>query len=254
MRATTLMQPGARLVPTDSSSSVDAVLFDLDGTLVHTAPCIAAALNEALAVRGLGAMNPAVVTTMIGGGVPALIERALTKLGVKQESWLIESVLADYRKFYLRDPGLMPLPFAGVERALAELRRMGLKLGVVTNTFDRFVREILRHAGLLQMFDIVVSADTLPERKPHPAPLLYACRSLAVEPQHALLVGDSRNDAEAAQAAHMRMVCMTYGYNEGNSVAELPCLAFLADMAELPPLLQVWRRADAAIAKRAASD
>jgi len=228
-------------VPTDLSSPIDAALFDLDGTLVHTAPCIAAALNAALAVRGLGPIETAAVTTMIGGGVPMLIERALTRLGVKYEPPLAESILADYRKFYLHDPDAMPLPFAGVERALADLQRMGLKLGVVTNTFDRFVREILRHTALAQLFDIVVSADTVPERKPHPAPLLYACRTLAVEPQRALFVGDSRNDAEAAQAAHMRMVCMTYGYNEGNSVAELPCLALLADMGALPALISVWR-------------
>lgn len=228
-------------MPTDFSPSVDAVLFDLDGTLVHTAPCIAAALNAALTARGLGPIETTVVTTMIGGGVPTLIERALTRLGATYEPQLAESILADYRKFYLHDPDAMPLPFAGVERALAELQRMGLKLGVVTNTFDRFVREILRHTGLTHLFDIVVSADTLPERKPHPAPLLYACRTLAVEPQRALFVGDSRNDAQAARAAHMPMVCMTYGYNEGNSVAELPCLALLADMGDLPALVSAWR-------------
>jgi phosphoglycolate phosphatase len=230
------------LVPTDSPPSIDAVLFDLDGTLVHTAPCIAAALNQALAARGLGPIEPAVVTTMIGGGVPALIERAVTKLKVRRDEQLTESILADYRKFYLHNPDAMPAPFVGVERALVELQRTGLKLGVVTNTFDRFVREILQHVGLLQVFDVVVSADTVPERKPHPAPLLYACRTLAVKPQHTIFVGDSHNDAKAAQAAHMRMVCMTYGYNEGNSLADLPCLAFLVDMGELPALLLTWRR------------
>jgi phosphoglycolate phosphatase len=226
----------------DSPPSIDAVLFDLDGTLVHTAPCIAAALNEALAARGLGPIEPTAVTTMIGGGVPTLIGRALTMLGMKHEAQLAESLLADYRTSYLRDPDAMPSAYAGVERALCELQSMGLKLGVVTNTFDRFVREILRHAGLLQLFDIIVSADTVAERKPHPAPLLHACRALTVDPERALFVGDSRNDAEAAQAAHMPMVCMTYGYNEGKPVAELPCLALLTGMAELPGLLTAWRR------------
>ena len=90
--------------------------------------------------------------------------------------------------------------------------------------------------------------------EPHPAPLLYACRSLAVEPQHALFVGDSRNDAEAAQAAHIRMVCTTYGYNEGKPVAELPCLAFLAGMDQLPGLLHALLRADAANGRPTESD
>jgi phosphoglycolate phosphatase len=229
-------------VATNSSTSIDAVLFDLDGTLVHTAPCIAVALNQALAASGLGSIDPAVTATLIGGGVPTLIERALTRLGLKYESPMAEKILADYRKFYLQDPTTMPAPFPGVERALADLQHMGLKLGVVTNTFDRFVRAILQHTGLSSAFDVVVSADTLPERKPHPAPLLHACAELAVTPAQTVFVGDSRNDAEAAQAAQMRMVCMTYGYNEGRPVAELRYSALLAHMSELPALLATWQR------------
>ena len=222
-------------------AAINAVLFDLDGTLVHTAPCIAAALNRSLALDGLGAVDPAVTTTLIGGGVPTLIERALTRLGKEQDPALAESILGNYRRFYLQDPTAMPVAYLGVDVALAELKRMGLKLGVVTNTFDRFVHAILQHTRLSHLFDIVVSADTLPERKPHPAPLLYACRALAVDVVRTVFVGDSRNDAEAAQAAHMRMICMTYGYNEGRPAIELPCLAFLEGMNELPPLLNAWR-------------
>ena len=224
----------------DSPASVDAVLFDLDGTLVHTAPCIAAALNQSLALSGLGPVDPGVTSTLIGGGVPTLIARALSRLGVKHDAALAEIILANYRQFYLQDPAAMPAPFPGVEHALAELRSMGLKLGVVTNTFDRFVHAILQHTGLAHLFDIVVSADTLPERKPHPAPLLHACRAIEVDPRRTLFVGDSRNDAEAAQAAHMRIVCMTYGYNEGRPATELPCLALLENMSALPSLLRAW--------------
>jgi len=121
---------------------------------------------------------------------------------------------------------------------------MGMKLGVVTNTYDRFVRTILQHAGLMAQFDVVVSADTLPERKPHPAPLHHACSALEVTPERALFVGDSRNDAEAARAARMPMVCATYGYNEGKPVDDLPCLAFLSAMGELPSLLRRWARGE----------
>ena len=218
-------------------STIDAVLFDLDGTLVHTAPCIGAALNHALADNHLGAIEPSVVATMIGGGVPTLIERALMKLGHAADPQVVASMLARYRAIYLAPNGPLPVAFPGVEGALTELHRAGFKLGVVTNTFDRFVQTILQITGLAHLFDIVVSADTLPERKPHPAPLLYACKALSVAPDQALFVGDSRNDAEAAQAARMCMVCMTYGYNEGRPVSELPAVAFLANMSELPLLL-----------------
>jgi phosphoglycolate phosphatase len=236
------MRSGAGLVAIKTSTSVDAVLFDLDGTLVHTAPCIAAALNQSLALSSTGPVDPAVTTTMIGGGVPTLIERALARLGKAQDPVLAETILANYRRFYLQDPVAMPVSFPGVETALVELQRLGLKLGVVTNTFDRFVHAILKHTNLSRFFDVVVSADTLPERKPHPAPLLHACRALGVDARSTLFIGDSRNDAEAAQAAHMRMVCMTYGYNEGRPATELPCLAFLAEMSALPPLLLEWRK------------
>ena len=127
--------------------TIDAVLFDLDGTLVHTAPCIAAALNQALADNHLGAIKPAVVSTMIGSGVPTLIERALIKLGKAADPQVVASVLARYRAAYLAPDGPLPVAFPGVEDALTKLHRAGFKLGVVTNTFDRFVHTILQKQG-----------------------------------------------------------------------------------------------------------
>jgi phosphoglycolate phosphatase len=153
----------------DVPATIDAVLFDLDGTLVDTAPCIAAALNQALTDNGFASIAPVEVTAMIGGGVPMLIDRALTKLGKIPESQIIAAMLARYRAVYLAQPGPTPKLFPDVERALAELHGMGLKLGVVTNTYDRFLRTLLQRTGVAHLFDIVVSADTLPERKPHPA-------------------------------------------------------------------------------------
>ncbi len=224
--------------------SIDAVLFDLDGTLVHTAPCISSALNQALADNGLATLEPSVVTTMVGGGVPTLIRRALTRLGAAPQPELLAALLTRYREVYLARSGPAPIPFPGVEDALTALHGDGLKLGVVTNTFDRFVHAILQQTRLSRLFDVVVSADTMPERKPHPAPLLHACKALSIAPTRTLFVGDSRNDAEAAQAAYMPMVCMTYGYNEGNPVSTLPCIAFLDSMSRLPELVRALHAGD----------
>jgi phosphoglycolate phosphatase len=221
--------------------NAEAVLFDLDGTLVHTAPCITAALNQSLEDNGLGGLEQADVTAMIGGGVPTLIQRALTKLGTAPRPELLAALLTRYREVYLGPTSPTPHSFSGVEQALIELHGEGLKLGVVTNTFDRFVHTILKRAKLSHLFDVIVSADSIPERKPHPAPLLHACNALAIAPALTLFVGDSSNDAEAAQAAHLPMVCMTYGYNEGKPVSALPCIAFLDDMAELPELVRALR-------------
>ncbi len=159
---------------------VDAVLFDLDGTLLHTSPDIGNALN-----RGL---------------------------------------------------------FPGVEAALDGLRQMGLKLGVVTNKEQRFVAPLLQRFGLSAWFDIVVDGDTLAQRKPDPAPLLHACEALGVEPAHTLCVGDSVNDALAAQAAGMAMICVGYGHSADHPVSELPCLRVIDDLVELPELIGGPRR------------
>ena len=167
-----------------------------------------------------------------------LIQRALTRLGTAQRPELFAALLAKYREVYLAPSTPTPVPYPGVEEALTELQADGLKLGVVTNTFDLFVHTILQRTGLSHRFDVVVSADSVPERKPHPAPLLHACKMLSIAPAQTLFVGDSSNDAEAARAADMPMVCMTYGYNEGKPVSTLPCIAFLDDMGKLPELLR----------------
>jgi phosphoglycolate phosphatase len=214
---------------------IDAICFDLDGTLVDTAPCIVAALNQALAEEGLTALSTRAVTTLIGGGPRMLIERALRALGVAHDAQRVAALLARYQHNYLQPSEPTPQAFDGVAEALAELRRMGLRHAVVTNTLDRFARTILRRCGLDGWIDVVVSADTLAERKPDPAPLRFACRALAVEPSRALFVGDSINDSEAATAAGITMVCMSYGYNEGQPVRELRAAAVLDSMRELVP-------------------
>ena len=218
---------------------VDAICFDLDGTLVDTAPCIAAALNAVLAERGLAGIDSVIVTTFIGGGVPLLLERALRHLGVSPLASTIDAMLDRYCTFYLNIPGSPLLAYPGVAEALSELNAMSIKLAVVTNTFEHFAQAILVRCGIAQPIRLIVSADTLPQRKPDPAPLRYACKALGVPPERTVFVGDSSNDAIAAVATPMRMVCMTYGYNEGKPVRDLPCAAILESMRELP----AWVRA-----------
>jgi len=219
---------------------IDAICFDLDGTLVDTAPCIAATLNRVLVERGLAAIDVSIVTTFIGGGVPRLIERALRHLGVVPLSSTVAAMIDRYRALYLNAPGPPLVAYPGVAAALSELDSMSIKLAVVTNTFERFAQTILARCGIAQPIRLIVSADTLPQRKPDPAPLRYACNALDVPPERTVFVGDSSNDARAAAALPMRMVCMTYGYNEGKSVRELPCAAILQSMRELP----AWVRAE----------
>lgn len=127
--------------------------------------------------------------------------------------------------------------FPDVEAALDGLRQMGLKLGVVTDKAMDAVEPVLQRLGLSMWFDIVVDGGAVAQRKPHPAPLLHACEALAVQPAHALYVGDSTNDALAAQAAGMQMIRVSYG--EASARAEegvaddLPCLRVIDTLREL---------------------
>lgn len=225
---------------------VDAVLFDLDGTLLHTSPDIDRALNRALVERGMSPLNEDVTQTLIGGGSAVLIERALALLGAADEMHTRELVLSRYESCYQSlcqsAEGHLTQLCPGVEAALDGLRQMGLKLGVVTNKETRFVAPLLQRFGMMGWFDIVVDGDTLAQRKPDPAPLLHACDALAVAPAHALYVGDSATDALAAQAAGMPMICVSYGYSADHPVSELPCLRVIDDLEELPELIGGPRR------------
>lgn len=219
------------------SLAVDAVLFDMDGTLVDTAPEIAEAVNLMLRDLALPALDTAQVTRMIGRGAPVLVERVLEATGGNTDHKTRMRALVSYEGHYERLLGTRTLLYPHVARTIDELRRMELKLGVVTNKSQRFATALLQRFGLSGAFDLVVGGDTLGARKPSPVPLQHACRALGVNPAQALYVGDSVNDVEAATAAGIRVVCVPYGYNEGKPVRELAATGFIDTLADLPLLI-----------------
>lgn len=219
------------------SLAVDAVLFDMDGTLVDTAPEIAQAVNLMLRDFALPALGITQVTHMIGRGTPLLVERVLEAAGANADHKTRVRALVSYEGHYERLLGTRTLLYPHVARTLEELWRMDLKLGVVTNKSQRFATALLQRFGLSGAFDLVVGGDTLGARKPSPVPLQHACRALGIDPAQALYVGDSVNDVAAATAAGMRVVCLPYGYNEGRPVHELAATGFIDTLADLPPLI-----------------
>jgi phosphoglycolate phosphatase len=158
----------------------------------------------------------------------------------------IDAVLFDLDSVRLSAPADTGASFnPAVDAALDALRQMGLKLGVVTDKASHSVEPLLQRSGVSMWFDIVVDGDTLAHCKPHPAPLLHACEALAVDPAHALFVGESENDALTAQAAGMPMICLSHGETDSYDVAALPCLRVIEALAELPELIggpQQWNR------------
>jgi phosphoglycolate phosphatase len=218
--------------------SFSAVLFDLDGTLLDTADGLAAALNRALAERHLGPLPTPRVRMLIGRGAPELVRRACVELGLADPD-AQAAVLERFYLHYAEDcrSGVEPTAYAGAGESLDSLRREHHRLGVVTNKQRQMSVDLLSRAGMLEALDVVVGGDSCTKRKPDPEPLNFACERLGVTAAQALMVGDSRNDVTAARAAGMRVVCVTYGYNEGLDVRTLGCDALVDSLAEVPALL-----------------
>ncbi|HTT42414.1 MAG TPA: phosphoglycolate phosphatase [Steroidobacteraceae bacterium] len=234
------MSAPRQLAPCADGVPVRAVLFDLDGTLLDTVADIHLALNRALAEQGAAALPLEYVRTLIGRGAPSLVQRVVARLSPRP--WPVDAVLL-LQRFYFHYDDLHERHehearvYPGVAAGLERLHADGVRLGVVTNKPRHTATALLVQLGLSQWIDVVVGGDTAEQRKPHPQPLLHACEALQVLPAHALMVGDSSIDVQAARAAGMRIVCVPYGYNEGADPRALPCDALIDSVAELCGLL-----------------
>lgn len=220
--------------------TLEAVLFDLDGTLLDTAADIALALNRTLAERGWMPIAESEVRRMIGRGSPMLIERAAASqsraLEEVDEASMLERFFHHYG--FLEESGeFRARPYAGAAECLRTLREAGLRIAVVTNKHERFATGLLKALDLDVWVDRVVGGDSCKQRKPDPGPLLFACEKLGASPRRALMVGDSINDVTAARAAGIAVICVPYGYNEGQDSRQLPCDAFIESLADLPGVL-----------------
>lgn len=203
--------------------SFDAVLLDLDGTLLDTIPDLAHAANAMRADLGLPALPQEQIATFVGKGVDNLIQRTLTadlNGAAPPLSFFNKGRLSFNRHYHLVN-GTKSVLFEGVLTGLHALREMGLRLAVVTNKPTEFTLPLLERTGLARFLQAVVCGDTLAERKPHPAPLLHACALLQSTPARTLTIGDSINDALSARAAGCTVLAVPYGYNEGQSVQSL---------------------------------
>jgi phosphoglycolate phosphatase len=207
-----------------------AVLFDLDGTLLHTSPDLAAAANAALAECGLPAIEDARIETFVGRGIEVLVQRCLAHLGEAQEGSGFSALHAAFMRHYERLNGSHAGLYPGVIAGLEAMRTAGFKLGVCTNKAAAFTRPLLERTGLAGFFSVVVSGDTAPRKKPHPDMLLHAAAQWNVAPGRMLMIGDSRNDAAAARAAGCPVWLVPYGYNEGEPVESLDGDGFVSGL------------------------
>ena len=206
-----------------------AATFDLDGTLVDSIPDLAAACHAMLAELGQPPRTDDDIHRVVGKGLAVLVERCLT-WDEAPDVTLLEAGIAAFRKHYAEINGQASTVYPGVVAGLEAFRALGLPLGVVTNKPAAFTGPLLEHMGLAGFFEVVVSGDTLPFKKPRPEPLLHACARLGVAPKLNLHVGDSHNDIESARAASCPVICVPYGYNEGRPVDSADCDALVSDL------------------------
>lgn len=215
-----------------------AVLIDLDGTLLDTAPDIAAAANAMLGDLGLGSVPGEAVRGFIGQGIAHLVRRCLERAtGRPPEQSAFEAALARFNEHYERENGRAARPFPGVAAGLEAMRAAGLPLACVTNKVTRFTVPLLARAGLAGYFATVVCGDTTGKRKPDPEPFLYGCDRLGARPAETVVIGDSANDARGARAAGCRVLLVPYGYREGRDVREIECDGIVGTLLEAARLL-----------------
>lgn len=213
-----------------------AVVFDLDGTLVETAPDLHAVLAELLADRGLAAPPLEAVRAMVGDGARALIRRALEWQGLGADPAGLDTLYADFLDRYTAAPARHSTVYPGVEAALATLRSRGVRTAVCTNKPQRPSELLLGALGLDRLLERVVGGDALPVRKPDPGHLAATLEALGVTAEEAVMVGDSGNDLAVARALAVPCVLVSFGYTSVPA-AELDADRVIDHFDELLPAL-----------------
>ena len=197
------------------------VIFDLDGTLLDSAPDLALAINLMLTDLGFEAAPEPVIRSWVGNGAQTLVSRALQYSGCdsSQDSTYFNDALTIFLAHYQTHLSTHSILYKGVFDTLMQLKKNGLQLALVTNKPLRFIDPILRDFKLTDVFVIALGGDSLPVKKPHPEPLVHVCKQLGTSIEQAVMVGDSKNDILAAKAAGMQSVGLTYGYNYNEAIS-----------------------------------
>ncbi|MDP2804355.1 MAG: phosphoglycolate phosphatase [Gallionellaceae bacterium] len=218
--------------------NIAAIVIDLDGTLLHTAPELAESANRMLRDMGRAPVSQDLLMSYIGNGIHWLVKRALTgDMHAEPDNALFDKARPIFEKHYT-ELACDSKPFQNVVKGLDAMKAAGYRLGCITNKVMRYTDPILQRSGLAPYFEIVLAGDTLPEKKPHPMPLLHSAKFFGVPIEQLLLVGDSLSDMQAARAAGCPIICVPYGYNHGEPVETLNVDAVIADLSGVLPLIK----------------
>lgn len=213
-----------------------AIVLDLDGTLVETAPDLCAALNHTLAGMGVPPVDLTDVRHMIGDGARALLRRGLEASGVEPTAEEMEASFQTLLTYYNAHIADHSYPFDGIVDLLSAWRADGIKLGVCTNKMMSSTERLLAELDLTRYFDAVLGGDSLPIRKPDRRHLLAVLDALSMSPENAVMIGDSANDLATARNAGVPVVLVSFGYTP-TPAADLGAEAVIDHFNELPAAL-----------------
>ncbi len=210
-----------------------AILFDLDGTLIDSAPDLAASLNHTLNSLGLPIYDLDTIRDWIGGGATKLLMRGIA--GQKDIEHVDDKLLDQAKKIFFdhyRSHLCKQTKLFEGSKELLEYLKPKYALALITNKPYPFVLPILRQLDI-DLFDLVLGGESLPQKKPHPLPLLHACKHFGIDPHEALMVGDSSNDFFAAKEAGIEMVLVSYGYEKDETLTPQYRCNSLLELKEL---------------------
>lgn len=196
---------------------LSCILFDLDGTLADTAPDLIAALNRAVQKHGFSPVAKEQITPLISYGAVAMIKQCTNNNEDEAiQAEILENMLEDYQNNIADQTQL----FTGMDKLLATIENKGLKWGVVTNKRQRFTNPLMAALNLTDRAACIISGDSTNKTKPHPEPLLAACKQANVKPDQCVYIGDAAHDIEAGKAAGMKTLAATYGYLKAQDIPE----------------------------------
>ncbi len=217
----------------------DFVLIDLDGTLIDSVPDLAYCVDEMMKRLDIPTRREAAVRNWVGNGVERLVQRALINaIDGELDPELYARALPIFKELYAENTSQRSVVYPGVKEGLGWLKANDYRIGCVTNKAEAFTVPLLKDKGLFDYFEVVVSGDTCSKKKPDPEPLLFAAEQMGVMPDHALMIGDSKSDVNAARAAGFHIFCVPYGYNHGEDIRDYAPDIVIKDFTDLPNYLK----------------